>query len=195
MDTINSFKGYGKVDPAEEQAFRRKTRKRIIILAVSAVLLVGLVIGIVAGTVIHKKNKNDGSGSGGGGDSTRSTSKSVQAICSVTEYKDSSAQRLHRRRGRRRRQAVFHGNNRRSENMAELRRDGSRNVLGRAGRNQSKFYRHRQCESRNEKLIRIRQQQFGHRGSHFLDPRRLQHSDPPETTGGKSTLRRIPGMG
>nr|GMC71028.1 pectinesterase 3 [Ipomoea batatas] len=94
MDTINSFKGYGKVDPAEEQAFRRKTRKRIIILAVSAVLLVGLVIGIVAGTVFHKKNKNDGSGSGEGGDSTRSTSKSVQAICSVTEYKDSCVSSL-----------------------------------------------------------------------------------------------------
>lgn len=88
MDTIKSFKGYGKVDPAEEQAFRRKTRKRIIIVIVSAVLLVGLVIGIVAGTVIHKKNKNDGSG-----DATRGSSSSadstVKALCSVTEHKDS----------------------------------------------------------------------------------------------------------
>nr|GMC73081.1 pectinesterase 3 [Ipomoea batatas] len=84
MDSINSFKGYGKVDPAEEQAYRRKTRKRIIIVVVSAVLLVGLIVGVVAGTVAHRKNKSGGSG----GDSPGSPA-SVEALCSVTEYKES----------------------------------------------------------------------------------------------------------
>ncbi|XP_019193237.1 PREDICTED: pectinesterase 3-like [Ipomoea nil] len=91
MDTINSFKGYGKVDPAEEQAYRRKTRRRIIIVVVSAVLLVGLIIGVVAGTVAHKKNKSSG---GSGDDATPGSPASVEAMCSVTEYKESCMKSL-----------------------------------------------------------------------------------------------------
>lgn len=84
MDTIKSFKGYGKVDPLEEQAFKRKTRKRLIIVAVSLVVLAALIVGVVVGTVVHKNNK------GGGGDyappSTTSPAQSLKAICSATNY-------------------------------------------------------------------------------------------------------------
>ena len=37
MDSsIKSFKGYGKVDEIEEQAFKKKTRKRLIIVIISS---------------------------------------------------------------------------------------------------------------------------------------------------------------
>ncbi|KAL3511558.1 hypothetical protein ACH5RR_024275 [Cinchona calisaya] len=82
MDTVKSFRGYGKVDPLEEQAFKRKTRRQIIILLVSLVVLVAIVIGVVVGTVTHQKNKKD--------DYVPSTSaaQSLKAVCSVTTYPD-----------------------------------------------------------------------------------------------------------
>ncbi|KAJ0515062.1 putative pectinesterase [Helianthus annuus] len=85
MDTIKSFKGYGKVDPAEEQAFRRKTRKRIIILTVSVVLLLAVIIGAVAGTLIHKRNKNNDDSTVG----SNSSAQSLKAVCSQTLYPES----------------------------------------------------------------------------------------------------------
>ncbi|KAG6788802.1 hypothetical protein POTOM_004879 [Populus tomentosa] len=45
MDSINSFKGRGKVDEVEQQAFWRKTRKRLIIVVVSSVVLLAVIIG------------------------------------------------------------------------------------------------------------------------------------------------------
>ncbi|KAI7737966.1 hypothetical protein M8C21_004928 [Ambrosia artemisiifolia] len=86
MDTIKSFKGYGKVDPAEEQAFRRKTRKRLIILTVSVVLLLAVIIGAVAGTLIHKRNNNKDSTFQG---SNASAAQSIKAVCSQTLYPES----------------------------------------------------------------------------------------------------------
>lgn len=85
MDTIKSFKGYGKVDEGEERAFRRKTRKRIIILVVSAIVLVTVIIGAVAGTLMHKRNKDSDSIPS----TTTSQTESIQAVCSVTSYPDS----------------------------------------------------------------------------------------------------------
>lgn len=81
MDTIKSFKGYGKVDEVEEQAFRKKTRKRLIILIVSAILLLTAVVGIVVGTVVHKKDDDS--------KQIPSAAQSLEALCSLTEYKDS----------------------------------------------------------------------------------------------------------
>lgn len=86
MDTIRSFKGYGKVDPVEEQAFRRKTRKRLIILGVSVVLLVAVIIGAVAGTVIHNRNNN---GDKEAPSSQLSSAQSIKAVCSQTLYPES----------------------------------------------------------------------------------------------------------
>ncbi|KAL8235246.1 hypothetical protein R6Q59_021348 [Mikania micrantha] len=85
MDTIRSFKGYGKVDPAEEQAFRRKTRKRLIILTVSVVLLLVVIIGAVAGTLIHKRNNSNDSDVQG----SNSAAQSIKAVCSQTLYPES----------------------------------------------------------------------------------------------------------
>ncbi|KAI3775163.1 hypothetical protein L1987_49732 [Smallanthus sonchifolius] len=86
MDTIRSFKGYGKVDPAEEQAFRRKTRKRLIILTVSVVLLLAVIIGAVAGTLIHNRNKGNDSADVQG---SNASAQSIKAVCSQTLYPES----------------------------------------------------------------------------------------------------------
>ncbi|CAI9286227.1 unnamed protein product [Lactuca saligna] len=87
MDSIQSFKGYGKVDPVEEQAFRRKTRKRLIILIVSVVLLIAVIIGAVAGTVIH--NRNDNGKDENASSSQLSSAQSIKAVCSQTLYPES----------------------------------------------------------------------------------------------------------
>ncbi|KAL3632851.1 hypothetical protein CASFOL_025835 [Castilleja foliolosa] len=83
METVQSFKGYGKVDEIDEAAFRKKTRKRIIILSVSLFLLLALIIGIVAGVLANKK-KSDGSPA-----FPTSPAAAIKAICSVTHYPDS----------------------------------------------------------------------------------------------------------
>ncbi|KAL0354417.1 UNVERIFIED_CONTAM: Pectinesterase 3 [Sesamum radiatum] len=86
MDTIKSFKGYGKVDELEQAAFRAKIRKRIIILSISSLLLIALIIGVVAGTVSHNNNKSD---SGDVPSSRTSPAAALKSICSVTQYPDS----------------------------------------------------------------------------------------------------------
>lgn len=82
---MKSFKGYGKVDPAEEQAFRRKTRKRVIIVAVSSVVLLAAIIGVVAGTVIHRRNSSPSS-SPNPPTPELTPSTSLRALCSITQY-------------------------------------------------------------------------------------------------------------
>ncbi|KAK9078402.1 hypothetical protein SSX86_002459 [Deinandra increscens subsp. villosa] len=89
MDTIKSFKGYGKVDPAEEQAFRRKTRKRLIILIVSVVLLLAVIIGAVAGTLIHKNNNNNNNNNNNDVSSSTAAAQSIKAVCSQTLHPES----------------------------------------------------------------------------------------------------------
>lgn len=81
MDTIKSFNGYGKVNEAEDCEFRRNTIKRLIIIAVSAVLLLAIV-GITVGVVVSKHGKNSPS-------SSTTFSDSLKAMCSVTRYPDS----------------------------------------------------------------------------------------------------------
>lgn len=87
METIRSFKGYGKVDELEQQAFRRKTRKRVVTLIISSIVLAAVIIGAVIGVVVNK-NKNDSSS-----DNTPATqltpAASLKAVCSVTQYPDS----------------------------------------------------------------------------------------------------------
>ncbi|KAL6335381.1 hypothetical protein AAG906_029624 [Vitis piasezkii] len=85
MDSIKSFKGYGKVDELEERAFKRKTRKRLIILIISSVVLVAVIIGAVAGTLIHKSKSESNSVPA----SPVSPATSIKAVCSVTQYPDS----------------------------------------------------------------------------------------------------------
>ncbi|KAL6996187.1 Pectinesterase 3 [Sarracenia purpurea var. burkii] len=86
MDTIKSFKGYGKVDELEQRAFRRNTRKRLLILIVSAIVLVAVIIAAVAGTVIHNRNT---AASDEVPSTPTSPAASIKAVCSVTHYPDS----------------------------------------------------------------------------------------------------------
>ncbi|KFK35692.1 hypothetical protein AALP_AA4G024800 [Arabis alpina] len=83
MDSVNSFKGYGKVDEAQNIALKKKTRKRIILLAVSVVLLIVLIIAAVIATVVHKSSSS----------SSKTTSPfestTLKTMCSVTRYPES----------------------------------------------------------------------------------------------------------
>ncbi|KAK8551345.1 hypothetical protein V6N13_119815 [Hibiscus sabdariffa] len=83
MDSIKSFKGYGKVDEAEERAFKQKTRRRLIILVISIVVLLAVIIGAVAGTLIHKRNS---SSSNNVAPTDLTPAASLKAVCGVTEY-------------------------------------------------------------------------------------------------------------
>lgn len=90
MDSsIKSFKGYGKVDEIEEQAFKKKTRKRLIILIISSIVLIALVIGVVAGTIIHKRNSSSSPSSNSVPSSQVTPAASLKAVCSVTQYPNS----------------------------------------------------------------------------------------------------------
>ncbi|KAK4410462.1 Pectinesterase 3 [Sesamum angolense] len=89
MDSVKSFKGYGKVDELEAATFRKKTRKRLIVISVSVVLLLVLIVGVVAGTVAHNKNKRDS-----GDASATSTASAIKSICSVTQYPNSCVSSL-----------------------------------------------------------------------------------------------------
>ncbi|KAJ0249489.1 putative pectinesterase/pectinesterase inhibitor 24 [Hirschfeldia incana] len=73
---------YGKVDEREHAMLeaRRKSRKRIAIIAVSLVVLAGIVFGVVFGTMANKKSTTNDNGD--------SISVSVKAVCDVTLYKD-----------------------------------------------------------------------------------------------------------
>ncbi|MED6163694.1 Pectinesterase 3 [Stylosanthes scabra] len=84
MDSINSFKGYGKVDEAEQQAFQKKTRKRLIILIVSSIVLITLIIAAVLGTVLHNRRSSSSSSS-----PSSSPASSLKAVCEVTQYPNS----------------------------------------------------------------------------------------------------------
>ncbi|VFR00123.1 unnamed protein product [Cuscuta campestris] len=98
---MNSVNGYGKVDPATEQQAprKKKTCKWIICIVVSAVLL-GVIIGLVAGIVTHNNNKKKSDDSGDappGGEAPSSpaaAAAAVKALCSVTSHKDSCVSSL-----------------------------------------------------------------------------------------------------
>ncbi|XP_010543643.1 PREDICTED: probable pectinesterase/pectinesterase inhibitor 46 [Tarenaya hassleriana] len=79
---------YGKLDEAEQARLvaRRRTRKRIAIIAISSIVLACVVIGAVVGTTTHaaKNSRQNDAGAGDGG----SISASVKAVCDVTLYKD-----------------------------------------------------------------------------------------------------------
>ncbi|CAN6818737.1 unnamed protein product [Brassica oleracea] len=76
---------YGKVDEREHAMLeaRRKSRKRIAIIAVSLVVLAGIVFGAVFGTMANKKSTTADTNVNGD-----SISVSVKAVCDVTLHKD-----------------------------------------------------------------------------------------------------------
>ncbi|KAJ4848122.1 hypothetical protein Tsubulata_926172 [Turnera subulata] len=84
MDSRNSFKSYSKVDEEAEAAFRKKTRKRLIIIVTCSIVLVTIIIGAVAGTLVgSNKTKGDSISS------KISSAESIKAACNVTLYPDS----------------------------------------------------------------------------------------------------------
>uniref|UniRef100_A0A7C9AVP5 Pectinesterase n=1 Tax=Opuntia streptacantha TaxID=393608 RepID=A0A7C9AVP5_OPUST len=85
MDTIKSFKGYGKVDEAEQRAFQKKVRTRIVLISISAVVLLAVIIAAVAGALIHLRNSSSSS-SLSSPSSVLSPAQSLKAVCSVTLY-------------------------------------------------------------------------------------------------------------
>ncbi|CAH2036612.1 unnamed protein product [Thlaspi arvense] len=88
MDSVNSFKGYGKVDEAQDLALKKKTRKRLILLSVFVVILVAVVIAAVVATVVHNKKKNS-SESAPSPPSELTPSTTLKTICSVTRFPES----------------------------------------------------------------------------------------------------------
>lgn len=89
MDSIKSFKGYGKVDELEQQAFRRKTRRRLITIVVSSVILLAVIIGAVAGIVIHKRNSSSSSSENSAPATELTPAASLTTLCGVTQYPSS----------------------------------------------------------------------------------------------------------
>ncbi|KAL1207307.1 Pectinesterase 1 [Cardamine amara subsp. amara] len=85
MDTVKSFKGYGKVDEAQDLALKRKTRKRLFLVGISVVVLVGLFIGSVVAVVAHTGSPNSKPGSV----PELTPASSLKSVCSVTRYPDS----------------------------------------------------------------------------------------------------------
>ncbi|XP_027907542.1 pectinesterase 3 [Vigna unguiculata] len=89
MDTIKSFKGYGKVDELEQQAYQKKTRKRIIIITVSSIVLIAVIIAAVAGVVIHNRNNKSSPSSDSAPQTQLSPAASLKAVCDATRYPNS----------------------------------------------------------------------------------------------------------
>ncbi|TKY68433.1 putative pectinesterase/pectinesterase inhibitor 24 [Spatholobus suberectus] len=82
---MSSLKSYGKVDEANPAMLetRHKTRKRVTIIALSTIVLIGVVCAAVFGTVAHNNNNNSNDEN-----SAPFLSNSVKAVCDVTLYKD-----------------------------------------------------------------------------------------------------------
>ncbi|PIA43271.1 hypothetical protein AQUCO_02000597v1 [Aquilegia coerulea] len=85
----NSFKAYGKVNPLDQEYLeaRRRTRKRIIIITLSTIVLVAVIVGAVVGTSMQSNGKSNSS-KNSAGSGAQSTSSTIKAVCDVTLYPD-----------------------------------------------------------------------------------------------------------
>ncbi|KAL3837916.1 hypothetical protein ACJIZ3_022507 [Penstemon smallii] len=74
---------YGKLSEAEQERLvaRRKTRRRVTIIALSSVLLVAVIVATVFGVTQTKDNKSKGN--------NQSLQNSIKAVCNATLYPDS----------------------------------------------------------------------------------------------------------
>ncbi|XP_010542351.1 PREDICTED: pectinesterase 1 [Tarenaya hassleriana] len=85
MDSVKSIKGYGKVDEAQDLELKRKTRRRLILISVSAVVLVAVIIaGVIAGVVHSRRNNSPESALTP--PPTLTPAASLRTVCSVTRY-------------------------------------------------------------------------------------------------------------
>ncbi|KAL2248597.1 probable pectinesterase/pectinesterase inhibitor 46 [Sesamum indicum] len=78
-----SMNPYGKLDEAEQERLvaRRRTRRRITIIAISSIVLVAMIVGAVVGASQTKANKSRAD--------DESPSSNIKAICSSTLYPNS----------------------------------------------------------------------------------------------------------
>ncbi|KAE8725857.1 putative pectinesterase/pectinesterase inhibitor 26 [Hibiscus syriacus] len=87
MDSVNSLKGYGKVDEVEQQAFNRKTRRRLLTLIIFILLLSAIITGAVVGIFIHKKRSTSSPNPVPTPELTPAAS--LKTVCSETQYPSS----------------------------------------------------------------------------------------------------------
>lgn len=86
MDPVNYYKGYGKVNHLEEQSLHHKNLKKSLITgAISAILLLTLLVGAMIGALIHRSNTESSE------IQSRSitSAESIRIVCNVTKYFDS----------------------------------------------------------------------------------------------------------
>ncbi|KAF3668840.1 putative magnesium transporter NIPA3-like [Capsicum annuum] len=83
MATLNPW---GKLDEVQNERLkaRRKTRKRIAIIAISSIVLVSIIVGAVVGGVSHNNNKSSQQN-----DNVSSIASTIRAVCNLTLYPDS----------------------------------------------------------------------------------------------------------
>ncbi|XVE97816.1 hypothetical protein REPUB_Repub03eG0051600 [Reevesia pubescens] len=84
MDSTKSFKSYSKADELEEQTYRKKTRKRMITIVFSTIILIAIIIGAVLGTIFPVKSSKSLENP-----ATYTARENINAICNVTQYPDS----------------------------------------------------------------------------------------------------------
>lgn len=87
MDAAKSFKGYGRAHDAEDEAFRRKSRYRCIVITVASVVLVAAVVGAVVGVIVNKSNSESGGVSSA--TPSKSPATAIRAVCGVTQHPES----------------------------------------------------------------------------------------------------------
>ncbi|OMO86403.1 Pectinesterase, catalytic [Corchorus olitorius] len=80
MDASKSFKSF-KVDEHEEEFYRKETRKRIIIISISTIILIAVITGIVVGILFPVKNTSKE-------DPPTYTASNINSVCNVTLYPD-----------------------------------------------------------------------------------------------------------
>ncbi|XP_052186925.1 probable pectinesterase/pectinesterase inhibitor 46 [Diospyros lotus] len=81
-----SVKVYDKINETDQLRLeaRRKTRKRVVLISLSSIVLIAVVVGAVVGTTVRKSKGGD-SASGG----AQPISTAVKAVCDSTLYPDS----------------------------------------------------------------------------------------------------------
>ncbi|KAJ0987457.1 hypothetical protein J5N97_005813 [Dioscorea zingiberensis] len=85
METVNSFRGYGRMkELVEDYEYRRKTRRRLIILGVSLLLLIIIITGAAIGVAVRRHDANSTTQN-----PTTSIASNLKAVCDATRYPDS----------------------------------------------------------------------------------------------------------
>ncbi|KAM7459317.1 hypothetical protein LguiA_036311 [Lonicera macranthoides] len=91
MDSIdhNDLKSYTQVDrDLEDEAFRINTRKRLIIITISSIILVAIIVGALVGTLAPFRDSTTAASASKTND-FNSSAESIRAVCEVTLYPDS----------------------------------------------------------------------------------------------------------